>query len=119
MTTEAIQKLVKQFEANREKFEAFCRSLSEEELARPVPDSTWMVKDFVSHLGTLDTMLTRQFESFAAGKAETLGKNEDGTPFNIDSWNDAAVENGAVGRWSRCWKRRRLTGSRSWRRYRS
>ena len=43
---------------NRRKFEAFCNSLSEEELARHVPDSAWYVKDFVSHLSTLDTLFT-------------------------------------------------------------
>jgi hypothetical protein len=57
-----------------------------------VPNSTYRVKDFVSHLGTLDTVLTQQFQSFAAGIPETIGQNADGTPFDIDKWNDAEVE---------------------------
>lgn len=92
MSSETIERLAKRFRANRERFEAFCRSLSEEELARPVPNSTWQVKDFVSHLGTLDTLLTRQFRSFASGTPETIGQNADGIPFDIDKWNDAEVE---------------------------
>ncbi len=92
MSNETITRLVQGFRTNRERFEAFCRSLSEEELGRPVADSTWVVKDFVSHLGTLDTVFIRQFESFAAGKPATLGQSEDGTRFDIDKWNDAEIE---------------------------
>ena len=92
MTRDRIGRLTQQFRTNRTRFEEFCRSLSEEELERPVPGSTWQVKDFVSHLGTLDTLLTRQFRSFASGNPETLGQNANGTPFDLDRWNDAEVE---------------------------
>jgi len=92
MASESIERLAEKFRANRDRFEAFCRSLSGEELERPVPNSTWRVKDFVTHLGTLDSLLTRQFRSFAAGTPETIGQNVDGTPFDIDRWNDAEVE---------------------------
>src|SRR3972149_692964 len=76
----------------RPPFEWAHTALGEEELERPVPGSTWQVKDFVSHLGTLDTLLTRQFQSFASGNPETLGQNANGTPFDLDRWNDAEVE---------------------------
>jgi hypothetical protein len=84
--------LGERFRENRERFEAFCRSLSEEELERPVPNSTWLVKDFVSHLGTLDTVLAQQFRSVASGSPESIGQNEDGTQFDVDKWNDAEVD---------------------------
>jgi hypothetical protein len=56
-----------------------------------VPSSAWQVKDFVSHLATLDTVLTEQLRSLAAGKPEAL-QNVDGSPFDVDKWNNAAVE---------------------------
>jgi len=91
MASEKIERLIQQFRTNRTRFNAFCLSLSDEELERPVPDSTYRVIDFVSHLGTLDTVLSEQFRSFASGNPETLGQNADGTPFDIDNWNDEKV----------------------------
>ena len=69
----------------------FCISLSDDQLARPVPNSTYRVIDFVSHLGTLDTVLTEQFRSFASGHPQTLGANADGSPFDVDKYNDGEV----------------------------
>jgi hypothetical protein len=93
MTSETVLGLIVKFKGNRERFIAFCRSLSEEELARPVPDSTYTVKDFVTHLGTLDPLLAEQFEALAAGNSETLGQrvDADGHPFDVDKYNDAVV----------------------------
>ncbi len=59
MPGETVTTVVRTIREQREKFETFCRSLSEEELRRPVPESTWIVKDFVSHLGSLDPTTSR------------------------------------------------------------
>jgi hypothetical protein len=91
MTSETVLKAIDRFKRNRVRFIDFCRSLSEEELARPVPDSTYRVKDFASHLGTLDPALTQQVEALAAGRVEEVGANPDGTPFDIDKYNDGLV----------------------------
>jgi hypothetical protein len=91
VTSETVLTAIDRFKDNRSRFEEFCRSLSGEELARPVPDSTYTVKDFVSHLGTLDPALTQQVEALAAGRVEEIGANADGTPFDIDKYNDALV----------------------------
>ncbi len=90
MTNDTVLKLVGRFKENRVRLLDFCRSLSEEELGRGVPDSTYSVKDFVSHLGTLDPAMARQFEALAAGKTVPL-QSEDGEPFDIDRYNDALV----------------------------
>jgi hypothetical protein len=91
MTSETVSAAIERFKENRTRFVQFCCSLSEEELARPVPDSTYTVKDFVSHLGTLDPALTQQVEALAAGRVEPIGGAEDGTPFDIDKYNDGLV----------------------------
>jgi len=90
-SSETVAGIIGSIRGHREKFERFCRSLSEEELSRPVPNSTWIVKDFVSHLGTLDPELARSFETAAAGRPEDAGRNADGTPFDLDAYNDARV----------------------------
>ena len=90
-SSETVAGIIDSIRAHRVKFERFSRSLSEEEMARPVPDSSWVVKDFVSHLGTLDPELARTFEATAAGRPEDAGRNADGTPFDLDGYNDAQV----------------------------
>ena len=89
--SDTVAGIIGSIREQREKFERFCLSLSEEELARPVPDSAWVVKDFVSHLGTLDPELARSFEAAASGRPEDAGRNADGTPFDLDGFNDAQV----------------------------
>jgi len=88
-SSETVAGIIDSIRGHREKFGRFCRSLSDEEMARPVPDSSWVVKDFVSHLGTLDPELARTFEAAAAGRPEDAGRNPDGTPFDLDGFNDA------------------------------
>jgi hypothetical protein len=77
---------------NRRRFEDFCYSLTDEQLGRPVPDSTWIVRDFAAHLDTLDTALVRWFAGAADGVAVDSSRNADGAAFDIDAFNDAQVE---------------------------
>jgi len=90
-SSDTVAGIIGSIRDHREKFQRFCRSLSEEELTRPVPDSTWTVKDFVSHLATLDPEMVRSFEAAAAGRPEEAGRNADGSPFDLDGFNDAQV----------------------------
>ena len=91
MATARMQKTIDRINDERRRFEAFCRSLSEEELTRPVPDSTWIVRDFIPHLGTLDTELIRWFEGVASGVSDAMERDADGRPFQLDNWNDSTV----------------------------
>ena len=79
---------------HREQFERWCRSLSEEELGRPVPDSNWRVRDFISHLATIDTTVSVWFAAIADGsglESAMEGQASEGQGFDIDTWNDAQV----------------------------
>lgn len=91
MASETAQRVIEAIRANRVHFEAFCYSLSEEQLNRPVPQSTWIVRDFAAHLGTLDTELMRWFGSAAGEAMPDSGAGADGTRFDMDAFNDAAV----------------------------
>ncbi|MEO8456314.1 MAG: DinB family protein [Chloroflexota bacterium] len=77
--------------ANRTKFDAFCRSLSEEELDRMVPDSTWTVKDFIIHLAQFDEETREWMESLREGKLDRTRLNPDGTTFDVDAYNNARI----------------------------
>ncbi len=89
--SETVQRVVQSIREHRQKFERFCRSLSEEELGRPVPESSWIVKDFVSHLGALDPEMAHSFEAAAGGRPEEASRTVEGLPFDLDAFNDARV----------------------------
>ena len=55
-----------------------------------MPNSTWQVKDFISHLATLDSQSVRWFEALAKG-AKNPTELADGTRFDINEWNDEIV----------------------------
>jgi hypothetical protein len=86
--SEAVRKVIDTIVENRTKFEAFCDSLSDEQLNRPVPESTWIVRDFAAHLDTLDPAMIALFEATVRGEQV---RNPDGGSFDVDAFNDAAV----------------------------
>lgn len=85
-----VQGVVETITVDRARFERFCRSLSAEELRRPVPDSTWQVKDFISHLATIDPPITTWLAGVADGKGAALG-GQDGRRWDVDAYNDHEV----------------------------
>ncbi len=86
-----VERVIPVIRENRRKFEEFCYSLSEEELARPVPDSAWIVKDFASHLATLDITFASFIGVVESGGQINMRLDADGAPFSLDAWNDAQV----------------------------
>jgi len=88
---DTVQQVIPVLRENRRKFEEFCYSLSEEELARPVPNSSWIVKDFASHLCALDLLFADYIDSVRAGGQVDMRQTAEGGSFNLDTWNDAQV----------------------------
>jgi len=88
---DTARRIIEAIVENRSRFETFCRSLSDDELSRPVPNSTWIVRDFIAHLGALDVPIARWLEALAAGTAIDMGLSADGVPFDVDKFNDAEV----------------------------
>jgi hypothetical protein len=76
---------------NREQFEHFCNALSHEELSRPIPESHWRVKDYISHLASMDIWMIEWFEAMVRGD-RFIPRADDGGPFDIDAWNDARID---------------------------
>ncbi|MCC7366015.1 MAG: DinB family protein [Dehalococcoidia bacterium] len=75
---------------HRAQFEHLCHSLTAEELATPVPGSHWTVKDYVTHLCTIDALIAAGF-SPTVGLAAPAPVPPLPSPFDIDEWNDHAV----------------------------
>lgn len=88
-----VQDVIETIGENRRRFEDFCFSLSDEELLRPVPGSTWVVRDFAAHLATLDPMMLRTFQ----GAASESGMDQELRSFDVDAFNEAQVLE------RRCW----------------
>jgi hypothetical protein len=87
-TVEQVTPVIRE---NRRKFREFCFSLSEDELTRPVPDSTWIVKDFASHLSTLDSLFVGYVGRLERGEQISMTEDAAGAPFDLDAWNDVQV----------------------------
>lgn len=90
---ETIAGVIEAIRANRARFEAFCQSLTEEQLNRPVPGSTWVVRDFAAHLGTLDIALRGWFAGVEAEGSRRAADAPafDPDTFDVDAFNDAIV----------------------------
>lgn len=82
-------KVVEEIAGHRKRFEAFCYSLTDEELDRPVPASTWIVRDYAAHLATLDPAMKQLFQATARGETMTAS---DGGSFDIDAHNEPLVQ---------------------------
>jgi hypothetical protein len=85
-----VEAVLAELDGHRMQFIVLCRSLSDEQLARPVPNSTWLVRDFIAHLGTIDGPVAEMFRSVHEG-ADPGARGGDGERFDVDRWNDARV----------------------------
>ncbi len=88
---ETVEHVIAVIRENRRRFEEFCFSLSEDQLSRPVPDSAWIVKDFASHLDTLDTTFVEFIDVVERGGNIDMARDGSGAPFDLDAWNDTQV----------------------------
>jgi hypothetical protein len=82
-----VADVIAELDAHRARFEAFCRGLTAEELTRPVPASTWEVRDFIAHLATIDGPVEQMFRRMQGERPA----EPDNARAGIDSWNDDEV----------------------------
>lgn len=83
--------VIQEMAAHRKRFEAFCRSLTLEELETEVPDAPWTVHGYIAHLATIDALLVRFFGP-TVGITDTPPLDvPPPSPFDIDEWNEAIV----------------------------
>lgn len=85
-----VEAVMNELDGHRVRFESLCRALSDEELGRAVPNSTWLVRDFIAHLATIDGPIAEMFRSVQSGKVNGL-RDPDRGAFDIDRWNEERV----------------------------
>jgi hypothetical protein len=83
--------IIQEMAEHRRRFEAFCRSLTADELATQVPGAPWTVRGYIAHLATIDALLVRFFGP-TVGITDTPPLDvAPPSPFDIDEWNETVV----------------------------
>lgn len=85
------QLIVDELARHRHQFEAFCRALNDDELATPIPNSSWSVKDYIAHLATIDGLIAHNFQAIAGVGDVPAIDIPVAQPFDIDDWNEVAI----------------------------
>lgn len=89
--TPRIEALLTEMADHRARLEAFCRSLTDEELAAPVPDAPWTVVDYIAHLATIETLINPWLGAMAGVQDVPRSEVAPPQPFDLDDWNEAIV----------------------------
>jgi hypothetical protein len=76
---------------HRSAFEAFCRSLTPDELATRVPGAPWTVHGYIAHLATIDSLVAPFMAPLVAMIDVPRPEVPPPAPFDIDEWNEAIV----------------------------
>ncbi len=87
--------LIETVRDHRDRFDRFALELRDDELQRPVPGSGWTVKDYITHIATIDLTVREWFRSMVEGTpaipADPNAKPEEQPAFDIDAWNNKQV----------------------------
>jgi hypothetical protein len=86
-----VQAFTDEMADHRVRFEAFCRSLSQEELATPVPNAPWTVFDYIAHLATIEALINPWFGAMVGMPVTPSQEVPPPRPFDLDDWNEAIV----------------------------
>jgi hypothetical protein len=92
MTVPRAEALIDEMAAHRVRFEAFCRSLSDDELATQVPGAPWTVFDYIAHLATIEALINPWFGAMVGSPIPMSSEVPPPSPFDLDEWNEAIVE---------------------------
>ncbi len=88
---ESVRAILEEMAVYRQRFAAFCHSLSAEELATPVPGTPWTVHGYIAHLCTIDALIAAFFAPFVEVSDVVPPDVPPPVPFDIDDWNEATV----------------------------
>lgn len=88
-----VEAILNELETHRLHFTVLCRGLTMEELCRPVPNSTWQVRDFIAHLATIDGPVEQMFQAMhETGKQDDSASGSNGEKWDVDRYNNRQVE---------------------------
>ena len=86
-----VSELVQEMDRHRERFEAFCLSLTDRELATSIPGAPWTVHGYIAHLATIEALINPWFGAMAGIRDIKPPEVPPGQPFDLDDWNEAIV----------------------------
>jgi hypothetical protein len=86
-----VRLVIDEFARHRTQFELFARDLTPPELMTPIPGSHWTVRDYIAHLCTIDGLIVPGFAA-SVGQTAPMPDVPFPDPFDIDEWNDSAVQ---------------------------
>jgi len=86
-----VEVVLAELDAHRMQYIVLCRSLSEEQLNRPVPQSTWLVRDYIAHLATIDGPVGEMFHTVHEGGDAGI-RGADGDRWDVDRWNEDRIQ---------------------------
>jgi hypothetical protein len=89
--TPDVEAVLAELDGHRIQFTVLCRSLSEEQLQRSVPQSTWLVRDYIAHLATIDGPVGEMFATVHEGR-DPGTRTADGERWDVDRWNEDRVQ---------------------------
>jgi hypothetical protein len=84
-----VQATIESLREERARLERFARSLTADELARPVPGTAWTVNVFIAHIATLDAAYIGWFTALAGDPDP--GDHRGSPGFDVDRFNESAV----------------------------
>jgi Mycothiol maleylpyruvate isomerase N-terminal domain len=91
MTAPRAQAILDEQARHRQRLEAFCQSLTDEELAEGVPGTPWTVHGYVAHLATIDSLISPFLAPLVGITDVPRPEAPPPSPFDIDDWNEAMV----------------------------
>jgi hypothetical protein len=91
MTSARVQAIRDDQARHRQRFEAFCRSLTAKELAEQVPGTPWTVHGYIAHLATIDSLIVPFLAPLVGISGVPAPEVPPPSPFDIDEWNEAMV----------------------------
>ncbi len=87
-----VEAILGEIDTHRLHFTVLCRGLTTEDLSRPVPNSSWQVRDFIAHLATIDGPVEQMFQAMHAGTPGEGRTGSDGEKWDVDRYNNRQVE---------------------------
>jgi len=91
VTSARTQAIIDEQARHRERFEAFCRSLTDEELSEQVPGTPWTVHGYIAHLATIDSLIVPFLAPLVGITGVPAPEVPPPSPFDIDEWNEEMV----------------------------
>jgi hypothetical protein len=88
LTAARAQEIIAKAAEERERFLSWTASVPDDAWGRTSPDGTWMARDYVAHLASIDPLITRVFRAI---RRNTDPADSASDARRIDDWNEERI----------------------------